>query len=187
MTLKTFNPTSAGRRHLIQVDRSQLFKGKPIKMLTEGMTKSGGRNNTGRITMRTIGGGHKTAYRLIDFKRRKFDAVGTIDRIEYDPNRSAYIALVKYQDGHLAYILAPQRLGVGDTVVSGEKVDIKPGNAMPLKNIPVGTIIHNIEMKPGKGGQIARSAGAYAQLVGRATGYAQIKLNSGELRMVLAA
>jgi large subunit ribosomal protein L2 len=186
MALKTFNPTSAGVRHLIQVDRSHLYKGGPVKMLTEGKHSSGGRNNVGNITSRHKGGGHKKTYRLIDFKRRKYDMAAVVERLEYDPNRTAFIALIKYTDGTLAYILAPQRLAVGDQVVAGEKVDIKPGNAMPMANIPVGTIIHNVEMKAGKGGQIARSAGAYVQLVGRDSGYAQIKLSSGELRMVRA-
>lgn len=186
MALKKFNPTSAGVRHLIQVDRSALYKGKPVKALTVGLSKKGGRNNRGRTTMFTKSGGHKQSYRIIDFKRNRFDKPAQVERLEYDPNRTAFIALVKYEDGLLSYILAPQRLAVGDTVVAGEKVDVKPGNAMPLKSIPVGTIIHNVEMKAGKGGQIARSAGAYAQLVGRAAGYAQIKMNSGELRMVRA-
>jgi large subunit ribosomal protein L2 len=166
------------------VDRSELWKGKPVKSLTEGLTKSGGRNNTGRITARRIGGGHKRRYRLVDFKRRKFDVPAVIERLEYDPNRTAFIALVRYEDGEQAYILAPQRLKVGDTVIAGERVDVKPGNAMPLKNIPVGTIVHNVELKAGKGGQLARSAGTYVQLVGRDQGYAQLKLASGELRVV---
>ena len=185
MALKTFNPTSPGRRRLVLVDRSGLHKGKPVKALTEGLTKKGGRNNKGRITARRIGGGAKKLYRKVDFKRNKFDVPATVERLEYDPNRTAFIALIKYEDGDLSYIIAPQRLGVGDTVISSSTADIKPGNTLPLKNIPVGTIIHNIEMKPEKGAQIARSAGTYAQLVGRADGYAQIKLSSGELRMVL--
>ncbi len=184
MALKQYNPITPGTRQLVSVDRSALYKGKPVKALTEGLTKKGGRNTTGRITARRIGGGHKRRYRIVDFKRRKFDVPATVERIEYDPNRTAFIALLKYEDGELAYILAPQRLGVGDTVVAGERTDVKPGNAMPLKNIPIGTIVHNIEMKPGKGGQIARSAGTYAQLVGRDMAYAQIKLGSGELRLV---
>ena len=184
MALKKFNPTSAGRRHLIQVDRSELWKGKPVKALTEGLRKTGGRNNTGRITTRHIGGGHARRYRLIDFKRRNYGVEAVVERLEYDPNRTAWIALIKFTDGKLAYILAPQRLQKGDVVVSGEKADIKPGNAMMLKNIPIGTIVHNVEMKPGKGGQIARSAGAYVQIAGRDTGVVQIKLNSGELRTV---
>ena len=185
MALKTFNPTSPGRRQLVLVDRSGLHKGRPVKALTEGLTKNGGRNNTGRITARRIGGGAKKLYRKVGFKRNKFDVPATVERIEYDPNRTAFIALIKYEDGEQAYIIAPQRLGVGDTVISSATADIKPGNTLPLKNIPVGTIIHNIEMKPEKGAQMIRSAGSYAQLVGRADGYAQIKLSSGELRMVL--
>ena len=184
MALKTFNPTSPGQRSLVIVDRSGLHKGKPVKGLTEGLTKKGGRNNTGRITARRRGGGHKRTYRVVDFKRRKSDIPATVERIEYDPNRSAFIALIKYDDGERSYILAPQRLGVGDQVISGARVDVKPGNAMPLSSIPIGTIIHNIELKQGKGGQIARSAGAYAQLVGRDQGYAIMRLNSGEQRLV---
>ncbi len=186
MALKTYNPTTPSQRELVQVDRSHLWKGEPVKHLTEGLRKSGGRNNLGRITSRNVGGGHKRRYRVIDFKRRKFDVPGTVERIEYDPNRSAFIALIKYEDGELAYILAPQRLEAGDSVIAAEKTDIKPGNAMPLRNIPIGTIIHNIEMKPGKGGQLARAAGGYVQLVGKDAGYAQLKLRSGELRMVHA-
>ena len=185
MALKTYNPTSPGRRALVLIDRSELYKGRPEKALVQGLTKSGGRGQGGRIAVRFRGGGAKRLYRMIDFKRRKFDAVGTVERLEYDPNRTAFIALVSYEDGTKSYILAPQRLRAGDQVVAGEKVDVKPGNAMPLRSMPVGTIIHNIEMKPEKGGQIARSAGAYAQLVGRDAGYAQIRLGSGELRMVL--
>ncbi len=184
MALKTFNPTSPGQRSLVIVDRSGLHKGKPVKGLTEGLTKKGGRNNTGRITARRRGGGHKRTYRVVDFKRRKSDIPATVERIEYDPNRSAFIALIKYDDGERSYILAPQRLGVGDQVISGARVDVKPGNAMPLSSIPIGTIVHNIELKQGKGGQIARSAGAYAQLVGRDQGYAIMRLNSGEQRLV---
>src|ERR1700733_6651716 len=184
MALKTYNPVTPGQRQLVLVDRSALYKGKPIKALTEGKNSTGARNNTGRITVRFRGGGHKKAYRQIDFKRRKFDAPAKVERLEYDPNRTAFIALLKYEDGELAYILAPQRLAVGDTVVSGEYVDVKPGNAMPLGNIPVGTIVHNIELKIGKGGQIARSAGTYAQLVGRDGAYVVLRLNSGEQRLV---
>lgn len=184
MALKQFRPITPSLRQLVIVDRSELFKGKPLKALTEGLSKSGGRNNTGRITARRMGGGHKRVYRLIDFKRRKFGVPAVVERIEYDPNRSAFIALIKYADGVLSYILAPQRLKVGDSVVAGEKVDVKPGNAMPLKNIPVGTVVHNVELKAGKGGQIARAAGTYLQLVGRDAGYAQLKLPSGELRVV---
>jgi large subunit ribosomal protein L2 len=184
MALKTFNPTSPGRRQLVLVNRSGLHKGRPEKSLTEGMTKKGGRNNTGRITARRIGGGAKKLYRKIDFKRAKWDVPATVERLEYDPNRTAFIALIRYEDGELSYIVAPQRLDVGDKVVTSATADIKPGNALPLKNIPVGTIIHNIEMKPEKGAQMVRSAGTYAQLVGREAGYAQVKLASGELRRV---
>ncbi len=184
MALKKFKPRTPSLRQLVIVDRSHLWKGKPVKALTEGLTKSGGRNNTGRMTVRHRGGGHKRSYRFIDFKRRKFDMFATVLRLEYDPNRTAFIALVEYEDGEKNYILAPQRVQPGDKIISGEKVDAKPGNAMLLKNMPVGSIIHNIEMKPGKGGQMARSAGAYAQLVGRDSGYAQLKLTSGELRVV---
>jgi large subunit ribosomal protein L2 len=184
MALKQFRPITPSLRQLVLVNRGELWKGKPVKSLTEGLTKSGGRNNTGRITARRMGGGHKRRYRLIDFKRNTFDVPATVERLEYDPNRTAFIALIRYENGALSYILAPQRLKVGDTVVAGERADIKPGNALPLKNIPVGTIVHNVELKPGKGGQLARSAGTYVQLVGRDQGYAQLKLGSGELRMV---
>jgi large subunit ribosomal protein L2 len=184
MALKTFNPVTPGQRQLVLIDRSILYTGAPVKALTEGKNSSGGRNNTGRITSRYRGGGHKQAYRKVDFKRRKFGVAGKIERIEYDPNRTAFIALVKYADGELAYILAPQRLSVGDPVVSGEHVDVKPGNAMPVANVPVGTIVHNVEIKIGKGGQIARSAGTYAQIVGRDGEYVILRLNSGEQRLV---
>ncbi len=186
MALKTFNPTTPGRRGLVLVDRSGLWKGKPERSLTEGLKNKGGRNNNGRITARRRGGGHKRRYRVIDFKRLKYDVEATVERFEYDPNRTAFIALIKYTDGELSYILAPQRLREGDKVISGKAVDIKPGNAMPMQSIPVGTIIHNIEMKVGKGGQISRSAGTYAQIIGKDQGYAQLRLSSGELRMVRA-
>ncbi len=187
MALRTFNPTSPGRRQLVLVDRSALWKGKPVKTLTEGISDPAGRNNHGHITARRRGGGHKRKYRLVDFKRRKFDVPATVERLEYDPNRTAFIALLKYEDGEQAYIVAPQRLAAGDKVVSSMgTVDVKPGNAMPLERMPVGTIVHNVEMKPRKGGQMARSAGCYAQLVGRDAGYAILKLNSGETRMVRA-
>src|SRR6188472_1347930 len=159
MALKTYNPVTPSQRQLVTVDRSTLYKGPPVKSLTEGQNSTGGRNNNGRITSRFRGGGHKQAYRRIDFRRTKFDVPATVERLEYDPNRTAFIALVKYQDGELSYILAPQRLKVGDGVLSAEKADIKPGNAMPMAAIPVGTIIHNIELKPGAGGKLARSAG----------------------------
>ena len=184
MALKTYNPTSPSRRSLVLVDRSELHKGRPEKSLVEGLTSKGGRTNNGRITVRFRGGGAKKLFRIIDFKRRKFDVPATVERLEYDPNRSAFIALVRYADGELTYILAPQRLAVGDQIVAGERVDVKPGNAMPLRAMPVGTIVHNVELKPMKGAQMARSAGTYAQLVGRDAGYAQIRLGSGELRMV---
>ncbi|GGJ32082.1 50S ribosomal protein L2 [Neoroseomonas lacus] len=185
MALKNFNPVTPSLRGTILIDRSELWKGAPVKGLTEGKHSSGGRNQHGRITVRFRGGGHKRAYRLVDFKRRtKFGVPALVERLEYDPNRTAFIALVKYQDGELAYILAPQRLKVGDTVISAEKADIKPGNAMPMAAIPVGTIIHNIELKPGAGGKLARSAGTFAQLVGKDGGYAQVKLQSGELRLI---
>lgn len=184
MALKKYNPTTPSLRQVVQTDRSSLWKGKPVKTLTEGLHKSGGRNNTGRITTRHIGGGHARRYRIVDFKRTKVDMAAVVERMEYDPNRTAYIALVKYEDGTQSYILAPQRLNVGDSVVSGDKVDVKPGNAMRLKNIPVGSIVHNVELRPGKGGQIARSAGSYVQVVGRDGVHALIKLSSGELRMV---
>ena len=186
MALKKFKPVTPGRRGLVLVNRAGLWKGKPVKSLTEGLCKKGGRNNNGRITARRRGGGHKRLYRVIDFKRRKFDVPAKVARLEYDPNRTAFIALIEYQDGELGYILAPQRLEVGDTVIASERADIKPGNAMPLASIPVGSIVHNVEMKPGKGGQIARSAGTYVQLVGRDSGHALLRLGSGEVRMVRA-
>ncbi len=186
MALKNFRPTTPGQRGLVLIDRSALWKGKPERSLTEGLHGTGGRNNAGRITARRRGGGHKRRYRVVDFKRRKFDVPATVERLEYDPNRTAFIALVRYEDGELAYILAPQRLNVGDSVVAGTAVDIKPGNALPMQNIPVGTIIHNVEMKRGRGGQIARAAGTYAQLIGKDQGYAQLRLSSGELRVVRA-
>ena len=186
MALKSYKAITPSLRQLVIVDRSGLWKGKPVKALTIGKSESGGRNNHGHITAHHRGGGHKRRLRLVDFKRRKFDVAATVERLEYDPNRSGFIALIRYADGELAYILAPQRLKAGDQVVSGERVDIKPGNAMPLASMPVGTIVHNVELKKGRGGQMARSAGTYAQLVGKDAGYAQIKLNSGELRMVPA-
>jgi large subunit ribosomal protein L2 len=186
MALKQFKPVTPSLRGTVLIDRSELHKGKPVKGLTVGKSHSGGRNNHGRTTSFFRGGGHKQSYRIVDFKRRKFDVVGVIERLEYDPNRSAFIALVKYADGELAYILAPQRIKAGDQVIAGARVDIKPGNAMPLSAIPVGTIIHNIELKQGAGGKMARAAGTYGQLVGKDAGYAQVKLQSGELRVVRA-
>src|SRR5438067_13298642 len=184
MALKSYNPVTPSQRQLVIVDRSALHRGKPIKALTEGKSSTGGRNNHGRTTMRFRGGGHKKEYRKIDFRRRKFGASAKVERIEYDPNRTAFIALIKYEDGELAYILAPQRLSPGDVVVSGEHADVKPGNAMPVGNIPIGTIVHNVEIKIGKGGQIARSAGTYAQIVGRDGEYVILRLNSAEQRLV---
>jgi len=184
MALKTFRPTTPSQRQLVLVDRSHLHKGRPAKALTKGLTKKGGRNNQGRQTVRHRGGGHKRLYRTIDFKRRKFDVPATVERLEYDPNRSAFIALLRYEDGEIAYILAPQRMDPGDVVVAADRTHIKPGNAMPMRNMPVGTIIHNIEMKSGKGGQLARAAGNYAQLIGKDAGYALLRLSSGEQRMV---
>ena len=185
MALKTFKPITPSLRQLVIVDRSELYKGKPVKTLTEGKSSAGGRNNTGRVTVRFRGGGHKQAYRIVDFKRRShLGQAGKVERIEYDPNRTAFIALIKYADGTLSYILAPQRLAVGDDVMAGPTADIKPGNALPIGAIPVGTLVHNVEMKIGKGGAIARSAGTYAQIVGRDQGYVILRLNSGEQRLV---
>lgn len=186
MGLKQYRPTTPGQRGLVLIDRTGLWKGKPERSLTEGLHRPGGRNNLGRVTARHRGGGHKRRYRLVDFKRLKAGVPAVVERLEYDPNRTAFIALIRYEDGELAYILAPQRLAVGDSVLAGPTADIKPGNALPLQNIPVGTIIHNVEMKRGKGGQIARAAGTYAQLIGKDQGYAQLRLSSGELRMVRA-
>ncbi len=186
MALKNFKPVTPSLRQLVLVDRSELWKGKPVKSLTEGLSKSGGRNNTGRITTWQRGGGHKRRYRKVDFKRRKWGVGGVVERLEYDPNRSGFIALIRYDDDELAYILAPQRLKAGDRVIADERVDVKPGNAAPLKNVPIGTIIHNVELRPRKGGQLARAAGTYAQLVGRDADYAQLRLSSGEIRVVRA-
>ena len=186
MALKTYKPITPGQRGLVLVDRSGIWKGKPEKSLTEGLRSKGGRNNKGRITARRRGGGHKRRYRLVDFKRQKIDIPAKVERLEYDPNRTAFIALIRYDDGEMAYILAPQRLREGDQVIASTAADIKPGNALPMQNIPVGTIVHNVEMKPGKGGQIARSAGTYAQIIGKDQGYAQLRLISGELRMIRA-
>ena len=184
MPLKSYKPTTPGQRDLVLVDRSELWSGRPEKSLSFGLTKKGGRNNSGRITMRRKGGGAKRLYRLIDFKRNKLDIKGTVERIEYDPNRTAFIALVKYEDGEKSYILAPQRIKVSDTIISSSSSDIKPGNAMPFTGMPIGTIVHNVELKRGKGGQIARAAGSYAQFVGRDGNYAQLRLSSGEMRLV---
>jgi len=178
-------PTSAGRRHLVKVVNEELHKGKPFAALVEKKGKSGGRNNNGRITTRHIGGGHKAHYRLVDFRRNKDGIPATVERLEYDPNRSAHIALLKYADGERRYIIAPKGLKAGAVVVSGATADIKIGNTLPLRNIPVGSTIHCIEMKPGKGAQLARSAGASAQLVAREGAYATLRLRSGEMRKVL--
>ena len=184
MALKSYKPTTPSQRNLVIVDRTGLYRGKPVKSLVEGQNSTGGRNNHGRITSRFRGGGHKQAYRTIDFKRVRREEAATVERIEYDPNRTGFIALIKYEDGERAYILAPQRLAEGDTVVAGDHVDVKPGNAMPAGNIPIGTIVHNIEFRAAKGGQLARSAGTYAQIVGRDQDYVILRLNSGEQRLV---
>jgi large subunit ribosomal protein L2 len=184
MALKSYNPTTPSTRGLVLIDRSELHRGKPVKTLVQSKHSTGGRNNHGRVTVRWRGGGHKRAYRLVDFKRRKLDVIGTVERLEHDPNRTAFIALIRYEDGELAYIIAPQRLAPGDKVVASLQADVKPGNAMPLQAMPVGTIVHNIEVKIGKGGQLARSAGTYAQLVGRDHDYVIVRLNSGEQRLV---
>jgi large subunit ribosomal protein L2 len=184
MALRTYKPVTPSQRQLVLVDRSGLHKGKPVKTLTEGKHSTGGRNNNGRTTVRFRGGGHKKAFRHVDFKRRKFDVPARVERIEYDPNRTGFVALLKYDDGEIAYILAPQRLAQGDMVVAGEHVDVKPGNAMPAGNMPIGTIVHNVEFKIGKGGQLARSAGTYAQIVGRDGEYVILRLNSTEQRLV---
>ena len=184
MALKSFNPVTPGLRQLVLVDRSDLYKGKPLKALTVGKSSKGGRNNTGRITVRFQGGGHKQSYRIVDFKRRKLDIAASVERLEYDPNRTAYIALIKYADGEQSYIIAPQRLAVGDTVIAGNQVDVKPGNAMQLANMPIGTIVHNIEMKIGKGAAMVRSAGTFAQIVGRDQGMVTVRLSSGESRLI---
>ena len=185
MALKTFKPVTPSLRQLVLVDRRELYKGKPVKALTECKSSSGGRNNLGRITVRFRGGGHKRVLRNVDFKRREnLNVPATVERIEYDPNRTAFIALITFPDGKQSYILAPQRLSPGDKVVAGESVDVKPGNAGPIGSMPVGTIVHNVELKIGKGGAIARSAGNYAQIVGRDQGYVTLRLNSGEQRLV---
>ncbi|MEC9396600.1 MAG: 50S ribosomal protein L2 [Myxococcota bacterium] len=185
MGTKSFKPTSPGQRFAKLSDFGEVTRSKPEKSLTTSANKGGGRNNKGRITVRHKGGGHKRRYRVIDFKRDKTGVPATIASIEYDPNRSAYIALLHYVDGEKRYIIAPQKVGVGDTVISSAHADIKPGNSLRLRYIPVGTIIHNIELKPGKGGQMARSAGAWAQLVAKEGKYASVKLPSGEIRKVL--
>ena len=187
MALKQYKPDTPAKRGLVLVNRKHLWNGAPYKPLTKGLSAKGGRNNYGRITIWHRGGGHKRSYRIIDFKRNKLNIEAKVERLEYDPNRTSFIALIKYADGQYSYILAPQRLNVGDKVLSSTDADIKPGNCLPIRNIPVGTIIHNVEMKPGKGGQLARSAGSYAQLVGKDLGQALIKLRSGEVRLVSVA
>ncbi|MDO8886059.1 50S ribosomal protein L2 [Candidatus Oleimmundimicrobium sp.] len=184
MGIKKVKPTSPGRRFVTIPDFKEITKKTPEKSLTTPLTKSGGRNVHGRITTRHIGGGHKRKYRIIDFKRDKDGIPAKVASIEYDPNRSARIALLHYKDGEKRYILAPLKLKAGDVIISGQEADIKPGNALLLKNIPLGTLIHNIELKPSKGGQLARSAGAVVQLVAKEGNYAQVKLMSGEVRMI---
>ena len=187
MALKTFKPYTKSTRGTVIVDKSVLWKGSPYKPLTKGQRSTGGRNNYGRITSRHKGGGAKHKYREIDFFRKRKDMPAEIERIEYDPNRTAYIALIKYEDNEYRYIIAPQRLAVGDKIISASKADIKPGNSMPLTAVPVGTIIHNVELKPGKGGQLARSAGSYVQLIGKDLSYSILRLTSGEVRFVLSS
>tara|TARA_B100000686_G_scaffold352499_1_gene454695 strand:+ start:1155 stop:1979 length:825 start_codon:yes stop_codon:yes gene_type:complete len=184
MALKQYNPTTAGQRGMVLLEKSEVSKGKPFKKLTKGLSRKGGRNNYGHLTARRKGGGHKRKYRIIDFKRNVLDLSAKVETIEYDPNRSAYIALLKYKDGQHSYIICPQNVKVGDEVISSNSADIKPGNCMQIKNIPTDTIIHNLEIKPGKGGQLIRSAGTYGQLIGRDASYGQIKLSSGEIRIV---
>ena len=178
MSLKTFKPDTPGKRGLVQVDRSLLWKGKPEKALTVGLKKTGGRNNTGRITSWHKGGGHKRSYRLVDFKRQRANVSAVVERIEYDPNRTAFIALIRYSDNVLSYILAPNDVKVGDTIISGEGVDVRPGNAMPLKNVPMGTLVHNIELHPGDGGRFARASGAFARVVAKTENEVRVQLPS---------
>ncbi len=184
MAIKKYKPTTPGRRGMTVTDYSGLTKKAPERSLLEPMKKAAGRNNTGRITVRHHGGGNRTKYRVIDFKRSKFDVAATVKAIEYDPNRSAHIALLEYEDGTKSYILAPEGLKVGHKIMAGPNADIKPGNALPFANIPVGTIVHNIELYPGKGGQLVRSAGNQAQLMAKENGYALVRLPSGEMRNI---
>ena len=184
MPLKKYKPRTPGTRGLSLTDKKGLWTGKPMKSLTQGLSKKGGRNNAGRITMRRKGGGHKNKYRIIDFKRSKIDIYASVERIEHDPNRSSYIALIKYDDGVYSYILAPKDLKIGDKVIAGEKKEMKVGNCMPMSDIPVGIDIHNVELKIGNGAQLARSAGSSTQIVGKSNGYVAIKLPSGEQRKV---
>ena len=187
MAIKTYKPTTNGRRNMSVTDYSVLSKVAPEKSLLEPLKKHSGRNSYGRITVRHKGGGNRRKYRVIDFKRQKYDVEATVKTLEYDPNRSAFIALVEYTDGEKAYIIAPQGIKVGDKIVSGPEADIKPGNALPLKNIPTGTFVHNVELYPGKGAQLARSAGIMAQLMAKENGMALLRLPSGELRNVPVA
>ena len=182
--LKQYNPVTPGRRHMTGYTFEEITPGGPEKSLLKPLKSKAGRNNQGRISVRHQGGGHKRKYRCIDFKRDKFDIPAKVERIEYDPNRSARIALLKYADGEKRYIIAPLGVVVGDVLMSGEEADIRPGNALPLRNIPVGTFVHNLELKKGKGGQLVRSAGAYAQLMAKEGNYAQVRLSSGEVRLV---
>ena len=183
MAIKNYNPITPSQRGLIAIDKAELWKGSPVKMLVEALNSKAGRNNKGQITVRRRGGGHKQAYRLVDFKRNRFDIPAVVERIEYDPNRTAFIALIKYEDGILSYIIAPNKLAVGDKIMSSKKLlDIKPGNTMPMAVIPVGTLIHNIETKQGAGATLARSAGSFAQLAGKENGYAILRLQSGEIK-----
>jgi len=184
MAIKQYKPTTPGRRGASVVDFSKLDKVKPLAKAMERMTEHSGRNNTGRITIRHQGGGARRHYRIIDWRRDKLDIVGKVEYVEYDPNRSAFIARILYADGDRRYILCPDGLSKGDQVVSSKSADVKVGNAMPLSNVPVGTFVHNIEMRPGKGGQMARSAGVFAQLMGRVDGFAQLRMPSGEMRRV---
>ncbi|ADE15476.1 ribosomal protein L2 [Nitrosococcus halophilus Nc 4] len=184
MPIVKAKPTSAGRRFVVQITSPELYKGRPHPALTEKLSKSGGRNNQGRITVRHSGGGHKRLYRVIDFKRNKIGVPGRVERIEYDPNRSAHIALISYSDGEKRYIIAPKAIRVGTSVTSGQDAPIRDGNCLPLRNIPVGTLVHCVELKPGKGAQLARSAGASCQLVAREGSHAMLRLRSGEIRRV---
>jgi len=186
MGIKQFKPTSPGRRFVSVLDYSELTVAKPFKKLTKGKKRSSGRNNDGHVTSRHRGQGHKRRYRIIDFKRDKFDVPAKVATVEYDPNRSAFIALLHYADGDKRYILAPVGIKVGDTVIAGDKVDVRPGNAMPLGSIPLGTLVHNVELQPGKGGQMIRSAGASAQIMAKEGKYTTLRLPSGEMRMVLS-
>ncbi|MDQ5986465.1 MAG: 50S ribosomal protein L2 [Syntrophus sp. SKADARSKE-3] len=185
MAIRTYKPTSPGRRFQTCSDFAEITAVEPERSLSKPLKRTGGRNNNGRVTSRHIGGGHKRRYRVIDFRRDKVDIPAKVATIEYDPNRSSRIALLHYADGEKRYIIAPEKINVGDEIISGERADIKPGNAVPLKNIPMGTLIHNVELKAGRGGQIIRSAGSYGQLMAKEEGYAQIRLPSGEVRKVL--